>query len=196
MNAVMSRKNQVVQDPPLARFLFADARAGWLWLLVRIWLGYQWIDASLHKISDPAWTQTGESILAYWTRAVAIPEAGRPAISFDWYRSFLQMLIDAQAHTWMGPMVAYGEFLIGVALILGVFTGLAAFFGGFMNFNFMLAGSASTNPVLFVLAILLILAWKVAGYIGVDTYLLPMLGTPWRPTKERAAPVIAVPSQA
>ena len=23
------------------------------------------------------------------------------------------------------------------------------------------------------------LAWKVAGYYGLDRYLLPMLGTPW-----------------
>ena len=42
------------------------------------------------------------------------------------------------------------------------------------------AGSASTNPMLFTIAIGLILAWKVAGYIGVDYYLLPALGTPWR----------------
>ncbi|MBI2247683.1 MAG: DoxX family protein, partial [Armatimonadetes bacterium] len=31
--------------------------------------------------------------------------------------------------------------------------------------------------------ILLILAWKVAGYYGVDAYLLPALGTPWKPGK-------------
>jgi thiosulfate dehydrogenase [quinone] large subunit len=24
------------------------------------------------------------------------------------------------------------------------------------------------------------LAWRVAGYYGVDRWLLPMLGTPWR----------------
>ena len=50
-----------------------------------------------------------------------------------------------------------------------------------MNMSFLLAGSASTNPVLFTLAIGLILAWKVAGYYGVDRWLLPMLGTPWHP---------------
>jgi thiosulfate dehydrogenase [quinone] large subunit len=32
---------------------------------------------------------------------------------------------------------------------------------------------------LFTLAVLLILAWKVAGYYGLDYYLLPALGTPW-----------------
>lgn len=187
MNAVTNRKNQVFQDPPLARFLFADPRAAWLWLLVRLWVGYKWIDAGLHKVTDPAWTQTGESILGFWTRAVAIPETGRPAISFDWYRSFLQLMIDMDLQYVMGPVIAYGELLIGVALVLGIFTGIAAFFGGFLNWNFMMAGTASTNPVLFALAILLILAWKVAGYIGVDYFLLPMLGTPWR-TKVVDAP--------
>jgi thiosulfate dehydrogenase (quinone) large subunit len=32
---------------------------------------------------------------------------------------------------------------------------------------------------MFALAIGLILAWRVAGYYGVDRYLLPRLGVPW-----------------
>jgi len=59
--------------------------------------------------------------------------------------------------------------------------GIAAFFGAFMNWNFMMAGTASTNPLLFTLAILLILSWKVAGHYGADRFLLPILGTPWKP---------------
>ncbi len=46
---------------------------------------------------------------------------------------------------------------------------------------FLLAGADSINPVLFTLAVGLILAWKVAGYYGLDRYLLPLLGTPWHP---------------
>jgi hypothetical protein len=30
------------------------------------------------------------------------------------------------------------------------------------------------------MAIGLMLGWKVAGYYGLDRYLLPFLGTPWR----------------
>ena len=67
---------------------------------------------------------------------------------------------------------------VGIGLLIGILTGFAAFFGALMNMSFLLAGSASTNPVLFTLAIGLMLAWKVAGYYGVDRYLLPMLGTP------------------
>jgi thiosulfate dehydrogenase [quinone] large subunit len=34
---------------------------------------------------------------------------------------------------------------------------------------------------MFLLMVLLIAAWKVAGWLGVDRYLLPLLGTPWQP---------------
>lgn len=187
MSAVTMRNNRTVEDPGIAKFLFTDTRAAWFWLIVRIWLGYKWIDAGLHKVGNPAWTQTGEAVKGFWTGAVAIPEAGKPAISFDWYRSFLQTMLDAEAYTWMASLIAYGELLVGIALIVGMFVGIAAFFGGLMNFNFMMAGTASTNPVLFTLAIGLILAWKVAGYIGLDYFLLRWLGTPWGRSAEPVA---------
>lgn len=181
MSAVITRKGQILQDPPIVQKLLTDTRAGWFWFLLRVWLGYQWFDAALHKINNPAWVAGGEALKGFWTNAVKIPEApARPAIAFDWYRGFLQSLLDAQAYTWFAKLVAYGELLIGIALIIGAFTGIAAFFGGLMNWNFMMAGSASTNPMLFLVAVGLILAWKVAGYIGADYFLLRWLGTPWQ----------------
>jgi thiosulfate dehydrogenase [quinone] large subunit len=169
-------------DPPVARVLFNTTRFAWLWAIIRVWLGYQWIEAASHKIGEAAWTGGGTALRAYWERAVAIPAPpARPAIAFDWYRSFLQYMLDIQAYTWFAKIVAYGEMLVGIALIVGAFVGIAAFFGAAMNWNFMMAGSASTNPLLFIVAALLILAWKVAGYYGLDRVLLPLLGTPWKP---------------
>ncbi len=179
MSAVTTLRGIVVEDPPLLKKIFSDKRAGLLWLIPRLWLGYQWIDAALHKITNPAWVAGGEALKGYWINAVSIPEAGRPPIAFDWFRTFVQALLDAQSYTWFAKFVAYGELFVGIALVLGFLTGIAAFFGAAMNWNFMMAGSASTNPVLFVIAIGLILAWKVAGYIGIDFFLLPRLGTPW-----------------
>jgi thiosulfate dehydrogenase (quinone) large subunit len=169
-----------IQDPPLARFLFADKRMAWLWLILRVWLGVQWVEAALHKISDPAWVQTGAALKGFWTNAVKIPETGRPPIAFDWYRDVLSWLLQNETYTWFGKLVAYGELLIGIALIAGAFVGIAAFFGAFMNWNFVMAGAASSNGLLLVLAVLLILAWKVAGYIGADYFLLRWLGVPWK----------------
>lgn len=58
-----------------------------------------------------------------------------------------------------------------------------------------MAGTASSNPVLFVLAIGLILAWKVAGYLGADYFLLRFLGTLWRgETAASAGAVLATPA--
>ncbi len=184
-NIVKNRKGEMVQDPPFVQKLTSHPLAAWLWLPLRIYLGWQWLEAGIHKVEDVKWVGTGEALMGFWQRAVAIPEGGRPAITYDWYRAFLQSMLDAQAYTWFAKLVAYGEVLIGIALIIGAFTGIAAFFGGFMNFNFMLAGSASTNPMLFAIAVALILAWKVAGHVGADYFLLRFLGTPW---KGRPAP--------
>jgi thiosulfate dehydrogenase [quinone] large subunit len=89
-------------------------------------------------------------------------------------------LLDSGSYAWFGKLVTYGELLVGIALIVGAFTGIAAFFGAFMNWNFLMAGTVSISPVMLPLTILLILAWKVAGYYGLDYYLLPLLGTPWQ----------------
>ena len=182
MAAFVTRKGEMLQDPPLVQKLFSSPRAGWIWLLPRLWLGWQWIDASSHKIGNPAWVQTGEALKGFWVSAVAVNN-GKGVIAYDWYRGFLQGLLDAQAYTWFAKLVAYGELLIGIALIVGAFTGVAAFLAGFMNWNFMMAGSASVNPLYFVIAVGLILAWKVSGYIGADYFLLRWLGTPWRGKK-------------
>ncbi len=175
-------ETKIYEDPQFVRTLFNTTRFAWLWTIIRVWLGYQWVLAVEHKIGDAAWTGGGAALKGFWERAVAIPALpAKPMITFDWYRSFLQYLLDIQAYTWFGKLVAFGELLVGIALIVGAFVGIAAFFGGLMNWNFMMAGTASTNPVLFFVAIVLILAWKVAGYYGLDYYLLPALGTPWKP---------------
>jgi thiosulfate dehydrogenase [quinone] large subunit len=180
MSDVITRKGKLIQDPPLARWLFSNLHSAWLWLPLRVWLGYRWIDASLHKINNPDWVRTGEALKGFWLNAVTIPEGGRPPIAFDWYRDFIQFLLNAGSYSWFGKLIAYGEMLVGVALILGAFTGIAAFFGAFMNWNFMMAGSASTNPLMFLISFALILAWKVAGQVGLDRFLLDWLGVPWQ----------------
>lgn len=187
-NGTLKRGN-VIQDPPFARELFDNTRWSWLWLILRLYLGYTWITSGLGKLSNPAWTQTGLALKGFWTAAVAVPNPpARPPIAFDWYRGFIQSLIDAQAYTWFAKVITAGELLVGIALILGVFVGIAAFAGAFLNWNFMMAGTSSINPLMFVLTILLVLAWKTAGWIGLDHWLLPALGTPWqRGSQIRAA---------
>jgi thiosulfate dehydrogenase [quinone] large subunit len=125
--------------------------------------------------------QGGSALRSYWERAASIPEEGRPPITFEWYRDFIQVLLDGGHESWFAYVITFGELAVGLGLLLGALTGVAAFFGALMNMSFLLAGSASTNPIMFTLAVGLMLAWRVAGYYGLDRYLLPALGAPWRP---------------
>ncbi|MDF2630056.1 MAG: hypothetical protein K0R39_3887 [Symbiobacteriaceae bacterium] len=178
-------RDGIIHDPPAARYLFDSTASSWIWLIARVYLGWQWLQAGLHKVTDPAWMSTGKALQGFWTRAVAIPAPpAKPIITYGWYRTFLSGLLAGGHYTWFAKVVAVGEVIIGVALILGFLTGIVAFFGAFMNFNFMLAGTTSTNPVLFTIAVFLIMAWKVAGYLGLDRFLLPTLGTPWQSRAE------------
>lgn len=182
MATTQPRQTVLVEDPPLARMLFSDTRLAWLWLPLRLFLGWQWLESGRGKFNNPQWMETGEALRTFWERAVAVPAPpARPPIAFEWYRDFIQSLLDAGAYTWFAKLVTYGELAVGIALILGAFTGLAAFTGGFLNWNFIMAGTASSNALLFAIATWLVLAWKTAGWIGLDRWLLPLVGTPWRP---------------
>ena len=188
-----------LHDPGWVRRIFADTRMAPLWAVARVYLGYQWLLAGWHKMwGSERWINLpgadGLPLKGFWERVTAIPEEGSPPIKYDWYRDLLHYMLNHEWYHWFAWVIAFGEVLAGVALIVGAFTGLAALAGATMNFNFMLAGSASTNPVLFILAILVLFGWKVAGWIGIDRWLLPALGTPWepggltRPLTERVVP--------
>jgi thiosulfate dehydrogenase [quinone] large subunit len=170
-----------VDDPPVARFLFSDVRSAALWLPIRLFVGWQWLNSGWGKLGNPAWMDTGEALRGFWQGAVAIPETGRAPITYEWWRGFLQFMLDNQAYTWFSKVIAFGELAVGLGLITGTLVGIAAFGGAFMNLAFLLSGTASSNPILLFLQVFLVLAWKVAGWIGLDRWLLPLLGTPWRP---------------
>jgi thiosulfate dehydrogenase [quinone] large subunit len=214
----LPHRHPAFRNPAAVVAFLRSPAAGPLWFVVRLYVGWQWLTAGWHKLygaSSIGWVHDGEvggrvlhggdKILAFWRHAVEPPPPGAvPQVGYPWYRAFLQYLIDHHWNGWFAYVIAYGEFLVGLALLLGAFTAVAAFCGATMNFNYMLAGSASLNPVLFSGALLLILAWRTAGYVGMDRWLLPLVGTPWQPgrllqrtptTGARAHPVPVPPKR-
>src|SRR5918996_3151096 len=169
-----------VGQPQVGTALFSSTEFAWVWLIARVYIGWGWLHAGWEKVTSEGWMAGGSALQGYWGRAVAIPETGRPAITYDWYRDFLVLLLNTESYIWFAKLVAVGELLVGFALLIGIFTGIAAFFGAFMNWNFMLAGSASTNPVMGIVGIGVMIAWKTAGWWGLDRFILPYVGDPWQ----------------
>src|SRR5215217_9132035 len=169
----------LINDPVGWRLLMSSIYYALLWIPMRFFLGRDWISHGAKKVVDPAWMNGGEALRGFWQQAVVVPKQGRPPIAYPWFRDFLQYMLDHGWYSWFAKLVAWGEVLVGLALLVGALVGLSAFLGTFMNFNYMLAGSASTNPVLFGLAVFLVLASKVGGHWGLDRRLLSALGTPW-----------------
>ncbi len=102
-----------VEGPAFARYLFSNTTAGLFWLPIRIFLGFEWAVAGWHKLSGAGWIDGGGAILGYWQKAVAVPAQGSAPITFDWYRSFLQLLIDNHAQGLFGWLIAVGELAVG-----------------------------------------------------------------------------------
>jgi len=178
----MDERRIQFEEPGFAKFLFASTSAAWLWLVVRIYLGYEWAHAGWDKVfGEPSWLSSTEPLTGFVGFALTNAGAGEhSAVNYGWYAAFLRW-VGGDGAGIMSKAISIGELMIGVALILGLFTGIAAFFGGMLSVSFGLAGVAGVNPVFFVIEVLLILAWRNAGYIGLDRFVLPALGTPWEP---------------
>lgn len=194
-------------EPRWARWLFGSSAAAWIWLIARLWLGWEWLQSGWGKVfggnitaqfwnwGDPEYSLTGDenvgwikgagdvgvgdSVAGFADRAITSSEGPHPDVAYGWYVSFLEWIRDT-AHPWLGPLVSIGELTIGTLLILGLFTGIAAALGAILNFSFVFAGSAGVNPAMILVSLLLILAWRNAGWYGLDRWVLRRLGTPWQ----------------
>jgi len=181
-----------LEEPKPFKWLFTSKSASAIWLVARVWLGYQWLHAGWEKITgtgggtftwklgftEESWLRTTAGLKGFAGFALKGAGGEHAAVNYGWYAAFLRWV--EGPGSWMAPVIAVGEFLIGAALILGLFTAIAAFFGGVLSMSFGLAGVAGVNPVFFVLEVLIVLAWRNAGYLGLDRYVLPALGTPWQ----------------
>ena len=175
------RRVVAIEDSPVARSLFSDVRWAWIWLIMRLYVGWQWLQAGWGKLNNPAWigSKAGTALSGFVNGALAKASGDHPDVQ-GWYAWFLQNAVLQHSVFW-SYLITWGELLVGIALILGLFTGIAAFFGSFMNLSYLLAGTVSINPILFVISTWLVLAWKTAGWWGLDRWVLQALGTPWRP---------------
>jgi thiosulfate dehydrogenase (quinone) large subunit len=177
---VAAASTEQFPEPAIAKFFLASAGSAGLWFVVRMYVGAEWLLAGWDKVISPAvWGTSGKAIAGFVAGALAKSAGAHPAVQ-GWYASFLQNIALPNAGLF-SFLVTWGEVAVGVGLLLGILTGIAAGFGVLMNLNYLLAGTVSINPVLGVLGLFLCFSWRVCGWIGVDRWLLPALGLPWKP---------------
>ena len=109
--------------------------------------------------------------------------APRVGLGWFWLEAGWSQIQDQPGHpiaAGLAEPLAVGLMLTGIALMLGVLTGPAAIVGGVLSSGPAAADMGVSGALIFAAAIVLTLAWKTAGWIGIDRWLLPMLGMPWR----------------
>ncbi|WP_053365644.1 DoxX family protein [Bacillus sp. FJAT-27245] len=149
-------------------FLRENKIAAALLAVLRIYLGYAWLTAGWGKITG------GFDATGFLKGAAANPVAGPNGIVYGWYVDFLNAFAIPNAELF-NVLIPWGEFLVGLGLILGCLTTAAMFFGLVMNFSFMLAGTVSHNPTDILMGFIILVAGANAGKYGLDRYVLPFI---------------------
>ena len=93
--------------------------------------------------------------------------AGHGTPAYTWWGSFLTGFVVPNA-AWIAVLVAVGEFAIGIALCLGLFTRVAALGSLALLFTYVMSGTASVCAFYALVAIVILAMWRTAGWIGVD----------------------------
>jgi thiosulfate dehydrogenase [quinone] large subunit len=184
----------------VADWFYRSKTASVLWLVARLWLGYGWVNAGYQKLwgSEKAafWNGGGAGVKGFATAGVTGSTAGKGSgASYGWWAGFLHNFVIPNA-SWIAKVVTVSELVIGAALILGLFTGAAAFAGLTLNLVYMFTGSAGVNPAYAIVAVLLILAWRNAGYLGLDRFVFPMTRNRFRPGPRTDTPAADPPPTA
>lgn len=164
----------------VVRWLRENVSARVILTILRIWIGWQWLVASLEKLGSPAWTgaQSGSAITGFLQHAVTLSTGNHPSVQ-GWYASFISgvALPSAGFLTYLVPI---GEILIGIALISGTVTTFAALMGAFMNTAFLLAGTTSTNPIMLIAEVFILVAGFNAAMYGIDYWFIPWFRKAWK----------------
>ncbi|MDV2684223.1 DoxX family protein [Alkalihalophilus lindianensis] len=144
-------------------FLRKNRYAAGALTVIRLYIGWMWLTAGFGKITGGF---NAEGYLMGVVNNEAVLE------QYPNYFAFIEGFAVPNAEVF-SFMVAWGEFLVGLGLILGVFTTAAAFFGVMMNFAFLFAGTISTNPWMILFSIFLLAAGANTGRFGGDRWVVP-----------------------
>jgi thiosulfate dehydrogenase (quinone) large subunit len=135
---------------------------GYAVLPLRLFLGITFVYAGLQKISDPGFLRPG-----------APTYIGAQLLSFSHGSPIKFFLLHLMEHAQIiGALTILGELAIGTAVLLGLFTRLAALSGLVLNFVFFLSASWNVTPYFFGSDIVFVVAWLTLALTGPGAFAL------------------------
>jgi thiosulfate dehydrogenase [quinone] large subunit len=132
------------------------------WLAIRVWLGIMWIQAGWAKLFG---AENAYFLHHNGAGVAGFAAHGTPA--YSWWGSFLHGFVVPNAGS-IGVLVAVAEFAIGVALVAGLFTRIAALGSLALLFTYVMSGTASVCAFYALCAIVVLTMWRTSSWIGID----------------------------
>ncbi|MGI8588142.1 MAG: DoxX family membrane protein [Chloroflexia bacterium] len=148
---------------------------GLLWLLLRLGIGYQWLNAGLSKLTNPAWVgdQAPSALHQFLLKSLSKTSGPSPDV-FGWYAAWVRA-VALPNELWYSTLVTFGEGLVGLALVLGLLTRWAAFFGAAMNLNYIFAGAANANGYMLAAESAMLFAGAGLTTYALDRWAMPAI---------------------
>jgi thiosulfate dehydrogenase [quinone] large subunit len=135
------------------------------WTAVRVWLGIMWLQAGWAKLFG---AENGFFLHNHGAGVAGFAAHGTPA--YSWWGSFLHSFVVPNA-SWIALLVAFAEFAIGAALVLGLFTRVAALGSLALLFTYVMSGTASVCAFYALCALVILATWRISSWIGVDGFI-------------------------
>lgn len=136
-----------------------------VWLVLRLYLASVWLQFGIGKMRG-GWLD-GDGLHGLLS-AVA---AGQTPAPFPFYARVAELLVNTGMDRVLSVVIPFAELAVGLAFLTGVLLVPAAIGAILLNLNLILSGVASIHfdGRIIALQVLLLLAWRVAGYLGLGT---------------------------
>jgi thiosulfate dehydrogenase (quinone) large subunit len=154
----------------MIKFVQENRIVGFFATVIRVYLGYTWITNSWAKITAGGFDATG------FMQGAIVNARGENPIVHSWWANFLETVALPNGELF-SFMVMWGEFLVGIALIIGLLSQFALIMGILMNASFILSGASNPDIQMLVLALIIILCGQNVYKIGLDRWAVPYLKT-------------------
>ena len=169
------------------------AYTGLFWLVLRVYVGYDFLTAGIDKLESGKWLGQASAITGFLKGALGKATGAHPEVQ-GWYVTLVKNVFLPNAAVF-STMVALGETLVGLALIFGVLVKFSAVCGAMMNLAFVSAGTTSSNATMLLFEIAMIFGGAGVGYYGIDYFLIPALKKVFRieTARETAGELVPAP---